>query len=73
MSDVVKKKGPPPRPIEFDADRVRDISEAVFRERLGKDVKKMLADDNDGGKKLRERASSYDALTRCYMRAIRDA
>lgn len=65
-----RRKGPPPRPPEFDADLVRDISEAVFRDRLGKDLAQMLTEDNDSGKKLRKRASSYDALTRCYMRAM---
>ena len=58
---------------EFDPAYVRDISEHVYRQRLvpsGKDaLKKMLAKDNDGGKKLRERAGAYDDLTRCFLRA----
>jgi len=53
------------------AKRVRDISEAVYRERLGQDgLEKMLRKDADDGAKLRERAGAYDALTRCYMRAM---
>lgn len=53
------------------ADRVRDISERVYRDRLGEsDVASMIAKDGDGGLKLRERAVSYDALSRCYLRAI---
>ena len=52
----------------FDPDKVRDISVAIYKRRLGDDdTQRMLAKDGDGGKKLRERAGSYDALTRCYM------
>lgn len=62
----------PKRGPEFDPEAVRDISEAVYRERLGKDdAAAMIEKDGDGGKKLRERASSYDNLTRAYMRAMR--
>lgn len=62
---------PPKREAEFDAEQVRNISEAVYRDRLGpKDEARMLEQDGDGGKKLRERAGSYDALTRSYLRAI---
>jgi hypothetical protein len=31
----------------------------------------MLAEDDDGGKKLRGRAASYDALTRDYMTILK--
>lgn len=63
---------PPRRPEpEFDPVRVRDVSEVVYRERLGeRDLKGMLEKDGDGGKKLRERAGAYDTLTRSYMRAL---
>lgn len=47
---------------------IRDISVAVYKMRFGvRDTIRMLAKDNDGGVKLRERAGSYDALTRCYL------
>lgn len=52
-------------------ERVRDVSEAVYRDQLGTaDVRRMLAKDDDGGKKLRARAASYDRLTRSYMAAL---
>lgn len=60
------------RVAEFDPVMVRDISEAVYRERLGADsVTNMLEKDGDGGAKLRERSASYDGLTRAYLRVIR--
>ena len=53
------------------ADEIRDISEQVFRARLGpKDVETMLEEDADGGIKLRNRAASYDPLTRLYLIVI---
>jgi hypothetical protein len=58
----------------FDPEHVRDISEKVYRIRLNDDcpsnVDRMLAKDDDGGKKLRNRARSYDALTRAYLKAL---
>lgn len=61
----------PARSKEFDAAMVRDISEHVYRQRLSADdLASMLEKDGDNGKKLRERASGYDALTRCYLRAF---
>lgn len=60
-------------------EQVRDISEAVYRLRLEDDCKgsvaRMLAKDaekdpNDNGKKLRNRAASYDALTRTYLKVL---
>ena len=57
----------------YDLVAVRDISEAVYRLRLGKDdTQRMLAKDNDDGAKLRERAESYDSLTRAYLDVIND-
>lgn len=56
---------------QFDPERVRDISEAVYRERLGSgEVAAMIEKDGDGGKRLRSRAGSYDVLTRVYLRVI---
>ena len=53
-------------------DEVRDISAAVYKMRLGPDdTRRMLAKDNDDGKKLRARAESYDALTRCYLAVLK--
>lgn len=63
----------PYRTPEFPLERIRDLSERVYRDRLGEsDVTSMLAKDGDGGIKLRERAVSYDALSRAYLRAIED-
>ncbi|RPH48875.1 hypothetical protein EHM76_00295 [bacterium] len=52
-------------------EEVRDISEKVYRVRLGDDdVRRMLEKDDDGGKKLRSRAGSYDPLTRAYLAVL---
>lgn len=54
-----------------DQEFVRDISEAVYRERLGAaDAAAMIEKDGDQGQKLRERAASYDSMTRSYIRAL---
>jgi hypothetical protein len=58
---------------DADSQLVREISERVYRERLGPgDLARMLEKDNDGGKKMRVRAASYDSLTRAYIKALRD-
>ncbi len=50
---------------------VRDISVAVYKARLGAaDTARMLAADGDGGVKLRQRAASYDPLTRAYVEIL---
>lgn len=68
-----KPKG---RTADFDATFIRDVSEAIYRQRLEDSCKgavdRMLAEDNDGGHKLRNRASSYDVLSRAYARYFRD-
>ena len=52
-------------------DEIRDISLQVYKIRLGPDdVARMLEKDNDGGRKLRERAGSYDVLTRAYLAVL---
>jgi hypothetical protein len=59
-----------PKPT-FDPDYVRDLSEKVYRDRLGADdVVSMIEKDQDGGAKLRARAASYDGLTRAYLKAL---
>lgn len=51
--------------------KVRDLSEAVYRTRLGPaDVASMIAKDGDSGEKLRGRAGSYDTLTCAYLEAL---
>lgn len=64
------------RQAEFDPQEVRDISEKVYRDLLTTDgrasaVEDMIAKDGDNGEKLRQRAGSYDRLTRAYLRAMR--
>lgn len=54
-----------------DPERIRDISEAVYRERLGDGGKGMVEADGDGGKKLRARAYAYDGLTRAYLKVLK--
>lgn len=52
---------------------ITDISVEVYKRRLGEDsLRRMLADDNDDGKKLRGRAEQYDSLTRDYLRVLSD-
>lgn len=55
----------------FDPEHIRNISEVVYRHELGEDdTRRMLEKDNDGGKKLRNRAAAYDGLTRSYLKAL---
>lgn len=62
-----------PRPT-FDPTYIRDISEAAYRLRLEQEcsgnVQRMLDEDKDGGVKLRNRAASYDPLTRAYLKVL---
>lgn len=59
-----------PKPT-FSPDYIRDVSEKVYRSRLGEaDVASMIAGDKDNGEKLRARAASYDGLTRTYLKAL---
>lgn len=56
---------------KFDPEYIRDISEKVYRERLGgTDAASMVAKDKDNGEKLRNRAGAYDPLTRVYLDAL---
>lgn len=67
------------REPEFDQKLVRDLSEKVYRDLLERDnppegaVARMIEKDGDSGEKMRERAGSYDRLSRAYLRAFRDA
>lgn len=58
----------------FDPEYIRDISERVYRMRLEQDcdgnVERMIAKDEDQGQKLRNRAASYDPLTRAYLKTL---
>lgn len=66
---------PRERKPTFDPSYIRDISESVYRIRLcqdsggGADLL-MIANDKDNGEKLRNRAGSYDALTRTYLKVL---
>lgn len=60
-------------------EKIRDISEKVYRLRLEQDcpgnVQRMLdkdreVDPDDNGKKLRNRAASYDPLTKAYLKVF---
>jgi hypothetical protein len=60
------------RPAEYDRDYIRDISEAVYRARLGDGgAERMIEKDGDAGETLRGRAGAYDSLTRDYLRVIK--
>jgi hypothetical protein len=55
----------------LDSKRIRDIAEAVYRDRLGeRDVTRMIADDKDDGQKLRGRAACYEPLVLSFCRAL---
>lgn len=55
----------------FDDVMVRDISEKVYRLRLGaEDTASMIAKDKDNGEKLRARAVCFDTITRAYLEVI---
>ena len=48
-----------------------DIAEAVYRDRLGpRDTARMIADDNDHGEKLRNRAKCYLPLVIPFAKAL---
>lgn len=59
----------PPR----DHDRIRDVSEHVYRQKIGQ---RAIANhirelgEVDGNAKIRSLAASYDGTTVCYMRAF---
>lgn len=67
-------RAPPVRTPSFDAEYIRDLSVKVYRLRLEQDcpgnVARMLTKDADDGTKLRNRAGSYDALTRAYLKVL---
>lgn len=52
-------------------EEIRDVSEKVYRKRLGKeDVERMIAKDGDGGVRLRKRASIYDDLVGDILKVL---
>lgn len=62
-----------PKPT-FDPTYIRDLSEQAYRIRLEQDchgnVERMIEKDEDNGEKLRNRAGSYDPLTRAYLKVL---
>ena len=63
---MARQAGPP-----RDNEAITDISEAVYRLALGPaGVKSMLAQDNDDGVKLRNRAKVRNATTVMYLRVL---
>jgi hypothetical protein len=58
------------KPPDLDPDFVRDISLAVYLERLGPDGAPKAIKEAGGIEVLRKRAGSYDALTKAYLRAL---
>ena len=54
-----------------DPERVKDVAEAVYRDRLGEcDAAAMVAKDKDQGQKLRARAQAYAPLVAPFARAL---
>lgn len=56
----------PPR----DAERIRDISEAVYRLELGPRKVEGMERETDGAAKLRRYAARFDATTVRYLKAL---
>ena len=59
----------------FDPEYIRNISEKVYRMNLIRDSgegapERMIFDDKDDGRKLRNRAGAYDKLTRTYLKVF---
>lgn len=70
MSDSQSAEKKPKIP-PLDNARIRDIAEAVYRDRLGDhDVARMIADDKDNGEKLRGRAKIYEPLVVPFCKAL---
>lgn len=64
--------GASPKKIErHDPELVARLCERVYRSRLGADADRMVADDGDGGDKLRRRAMSYEATVRATLEALK--
>ena len=61
----MKQKGP-----EFDAERVRDISEKVYRARVGAEGCARMEKEAKIPGAVRRNAGAYDTLTREYLRAL---
>lgn len=60
-----------PKIALLDGERIKDIAEAVYRDRLGeRDVARMIAEDKDNGEKLRGRAQSYAPLVVPFCKAL---
>lgn len=56
---------------KLSAEEIRDISERIYRKRLGnEDAQRMIEKDKDGGKKLRSRAGGYDSIVADVLEAI---
>lgn len=65
-------------PEHYDPEYVRDISEQVYRLRLedpsgggAGSVERMIANDKDGGVKLRSRAGAYDGTVRAMLAVMK--
>lgn len=61
---------PPIERPRFSAEFIRDLSERVYRARIGDGGVRMQADDKDDGAKLRKRAEVLDPLSRLYLEAL---
>ncbi len=61
-----------PRPPDFPPELVRDVSLAVYEDRMGSaDYCALLEKDGDDGRKMATRSQCMDDLTRAYLRVFR--
>lgn len=58
---------------DWTPDEISDLSEAVYRIRLGSAaaVADMISNDKDNGEKLRRRSRCYDVMTRVYLDVLK--
>lgn len=69
--ELEKPMNDKPKIPTWNLEFIRDLSEKVYRVMLGDDdTKRMIEKDEDGGKKLRSRAGSYDKLSRTYLEML---
>lgn len=66
------------RKPEFPLQIVHNLSVEVYKMRLVDDsgqgaVERMIKNDKDNGENLSGRARSFDILSRCYLRALKNA
>lgn len=65
---------PPKQAPDWTREQISDLSEAVYRIRLGSPaaVADMISNDKDQGQKLRNRSRCYHVMTRAYLDVLKE-